>query len=1337
MKLHLSRLSIIFGAALAAGCSNDKTSPGPTGDDGRVTINSDGDDLADNVEAKDEPVDVQPAGMRNAVVYVPDPVYSLTLVAEVAPPVVDGELLQATSVSFDGERAAVSYNTAGDTHAGAVDIFQFDKDGHPNLVSRATFEGTDVNAVTAGAGRLWLATSTTDEAFDTPAVLEGLTVLWNGQLSLDNHVRVGLSSHAATSVAVGDGLVYATSGAEGGVFAFDPKNEAFIAQESLSDARWVTYPGNGTVVTVAGVPGRLSVKDEENLAAIGDYTFNGASVPEAKSTVQVFGGKAFIAGGPGGTVILDLATGDQLAQIPVPTGLPLAQSEVVTNAVTVDEDLLFVSNGAAGAYMVVADGSLAADPKLGMPRLTVAGRLLFDGEIASVNHITYKNGFLFVATGRGGLKIVRADRLVPEVVEPTGFPYVSGFTTESERAGWTFSGSWGWGGPDGERQGVSGPFMDNDPAQSGSASGDAELGVNLEIPDKSASAIMLSYGASFVDASDKVELQVLADDGGWKTVATFAAEHQREGQSSRVVGLDDYRGKTIRVRFHQVMGPSAGVRRFTVDDFAVAPLELPSVDFPYVSGFDSEADQAVWSFEGPWAWSDDAFEGDVALDANPEAAPQPSRDDSQVAEMRAFVPVPPTGSPVVELRYRSYGLEAGDRVFLDIQEEGSASWVRLADFSAFRNVDEWSFHQSAIDDYRGKNVRLRFGLAYGKGTGVRTFVADSLRVGQMVVSDIAYPWSSDFEGATGEAAWVTENALARVQSSPDWAIEADPEAGAGAVGEARMVSYVAMPPLGPVAVSYRGKLQLLPGDQVFIESQNNDDPAWTAIATFGDEQNHSEWARFETPVEPRSQHLRFRFRVAFGPAVGQRQVTFDDFVVTGLTDEHFTYPYDAALDNQALSSWVVNGAWSATGDAVVANPDMAGPTTMVGHDLMMPAFVEVPSGGRPSMNVLIALELTDPNDALVLQVQSSDDSQWTTVRTYTSFHNRQEYGWDEISLDAWKGRSVRMRLCYRLGETGGGRWMSLAALRIEDLAVDTFTYPYKNNFESQAARQQWSSWGGWSASSVLDGNSGDVAQSGWDELQTATMSGEVPVPATYNAWLGFRHHLADFAAGDRLSVEIQPSDSAAWSSVAELTSEHVRGDWGAIEVPLDAFAGRGVRVRFALHMAASDAVRTINVDDVWVGPLSLITLEAPVSNEFSQPQSTQAWSLSGHWGWDGSALSSNPQGVDTASHATFQTARFNGFVDVTKVVSPTLKVSYKLDLKDIADRAYIEVLQPGSTQWIQLAALKVANNSTVPVQGSWSLSGLTKVSVRFRVVSAASAGVRTFAVSSVTIGQGL
>lgn len=1337
MKRNLSRLSIILGAAFAAGCSNDKTSTDPTGTDGRVTINSDGDDLATNVESKDEPVDVQPAGMRNALVYVPDPVYSLTLVAEVSPPVIDGELLQATSVSFDGERAAVSYNSAGDTQAGAVDIFQFDKDGHPNLVSRATFEGTDVNAVTAGAGRLWLATSTSDEAYGTPAVLEGMTILWNGQLSLDNHVRVGLSSHAATSVAVGDGLVYATSGDAGGVFAFDPKAETFIAKESLADARWVTYPGNGTVVSVAGMPGRLSVKDEENLSAIGEYSFNGATVPEAKSTVQVLGGKAFVAGGPGGTIVMDLASGAELAQIPVPTGLPLAPSEVVTNAVTVDQDLMFVSNGAAGAYMVVADRSLADDPKLGMPRLTVAGRLLFDGEIASVNHITYKDGFLFVATGRGGLKIVRADRLVPEVVAPTGFPYVSSFTDESGRAGWTLSGSWGWGAPDGERQGVSGPFLDNDPAQSGKAEGAAELGVKLAIPEKDTAAITLSYGAKFVDASDKVELQVLADDAGWKTLATFSAEHERDGQSSRIVTLDDYRGKTVMVRLHQSMGPSAGVRRFTVDDFSVAPLELPVVDFPYVSGFDSAVEQGVWSFEGPWAWSDDAYEGDRALDSNPSAAPQPSRANAQVAEMRAFVAVPETGSPVVELRYRSFGLEAGDRVYLDLQEEGAGKWVRLAELSAFRNVDEWSFLQSSIMDYRGKHVRLRFGLAYGKGTGVRTFVADSLRVGQMVMSDIAYPWSSDLEGATGEAAWITENALARVKSSPDWAIVSDPEAGAGAVGEARMASYIAMPPVGPVAVSYRGKMQVLPGDEVFVESQNNDDPAWTTVAAYGAEQNHGEWARFETPIEPRSQHLRFRFRVAYGPEVGERVVAFDDFVVAGLSDERFTYPYDAALDEQALSSWVVNGAWAASGGAAVAQPDMAGPTTLVGHDLMMPAFVAVPSGGRPSMNVLIALELTDPNDALVLQVQSSDDAQWTTVRTYAAAHNRKEYGWDEIPLDAWKGRSVRMRLCYRLGENGGGRWMSLGALRFEDLAVDTFAYPYKNNFEALAAQQQWTTWGGWSASTMLYGNTNKVAQNGWDELQTATMAGAVPVPATYDAWLGFRHQLADFVPGDRVSVEVQPSDSAAWTNVADLTAEHVRGGWGSVEVPLDAFAGRAVRVRFALHMAASNAVRTINVDDVWVGPMSLITLDAPVASNFANQQSVDSWTLGGRWGWYGGALSSNPAAVDTASNATFQTARFNGFVDVTKVVSPTLKVTYALDLKDVADRAYVEVLQPGSTQWIQLAALKMANNSAQPVQGSWSLSGLSKVSVRFRVVSSAAAGARSFAVTSVVIGQGL
>ena len=65
---------------------------------------------------------------------------------------------------------------------GAVDVFVFDKDRQPKLTSRATFSDTDVHAVAASAGRVWLATATADESFGTPAVLERADAVERGAL---------------------------------------------------------------------------------------------------------------------------------------------------------------------------------------------------------------------------------------------------------------------------------------------------------------------------------------------------------------------------------------------------------------------------------------------------------------------------------------------------------------------------------------------------------------------------------------------------------------------------------------------------------------------------------------------------------------------------------------------------------------------------------------------------------------------------------------------------------------------------------------------------------------------------------------------------------------------------------------------------------------------------------------------------------------------------------------------------------------------------------------------------------------------------------------------------
>ena len=78
---------------------------------------------------------------------------------------------------------------------------------------------------------------------------------------------------------------------------------------------------------------------------------------------------------------------------------------VVTNAVSVDDDLMFISNGEAGVY--VAEASSRFDGNNCDPQnITMLGKLRFD-DLQSANHVDYKSGYLYVAAGLGGVKVVR------------------------------------------------------------------------------------------------------------------------------------------------------------------------------------------------------------------------------------------------------------------------------------------------------------------------------------------------------------------------------------------------------------------------------------------------------------------------------------------------------------------------------------------------------------------------------------------------------------------------------------------------------------------------------------------------------------------------------------------------------------------------------------------------------------------------------------------------------------------------------------------------------------------------------------------------------------------
>ena len=83
-------------------------------------------------------------------------------------------------------------------------------------------------------------------------------------------------------------------------------------------------------------------------------------------------------------------------------------SVVVTNAVAADRDLVFISNGEAGVYVAQSPKRFNQFDDEESIELRLWGRLGFQ-DLQSVNHIEYKKDILFVAAGRGGLKIVKVN----------------------------------------------------------------------------------------------------------------------------------------------------------------------------------------------------------------------------------------------------------------------------------------------------------------------------------------------------------------------------------------------------------------------------------------------------------------------------------------------------------------------------------------------------------------------------------------------------------------------------------------------------------------------------------------------------------------------------------------------------------------------------------------------------------------------------------------------------------------------------------------------------------------------------------------------------------------
>jgi len=407
----------------------------PSQSSARIEIINDADKLAQKIHRSEAPVRIQRNELEQTDM-VPAISVSLDLIAEVESPRVNGTRLQATAVHPGATKNhfLVAYNVRGPVQRGAVDYFNIQDPSVPDLRSEALFTDADVNHVASDGVAVYLATATSDESFEAPAVLEVL-YLHGENLTLEGHRRRALSSYAANCSLIDGRSVYVTTGDNGHLFALDLSDLSVQSTSLLDDARWVDVE-DGKLVVVQGTPGRIATFDQSTFAPLGTFAFEGARTAESKSTVQVLGGKAFVAAGRDGVQVLSTVTGAALGSLPIPA-LPdeagIDGSDVTTNAISIVGRVAFVSNGGAGVYVAVLEEDPAATDSETPVRMQYYGRVAFDG-VESINHVWYTGENLVVAAGRGGVRVLRV------VVNTDGEPPAPVFEYRMDECEWRGTG---------------------------------------------------------------------------------------------------------------------------------------------------------------------------------------------------------------------------------------------------------------------------------------------------------------------------------------------------------------------------------------------------------------------------------------------------------------------------------------------------------------------------------------------------------------------------------------------------------------------------------------------------------------------------------------------------------------------------------------------------------------------------------------------------------------------------------------------------------------------------------------------------------------------------------
>ncbi|MEM7551865.1 MAG: DUF4114 domain-containing protein [Bacteroidota bacterium] len=332
-------------------------------------------------------------------------------IASVESPQVSGVKLSATHFEVDDNKAYVSYHKQGDQHLGATEILDLSDPYNPILQSQISFLEADLNALTYkndGQAKVYLAASNRVHG----ATVYQVDILGNifgsqiNRMNLSNSLD-GAVSASANAIDVLNGKMIVTAGKTfGGTFLIDENTFDVEQVMEQSDAKYAvttnTLGSDYYVSLITGDVAKLEVGLMSNFMSpqsynIGSIVHNNVErAYRGKSTMEISplnSQEVYVSMGADGLKSFDFTNGAILKES---KGTMLVAGN--TNGVTLDEDFIYIANGADGLAVAEYPESNDIDPVFFWD---------LEEQPASVNFVKARNDYLFVAKGEGGFHILK------------------------------------------------------------------------------------------------------------------------------------------------------------------------------------------------------------------------------------------------------------------------------------------------------------------------------------------------------------------------------------------------------------------------------------------------------------------------------------------------------------------------------------------------------------------------------------------------------------------------------------------------------------------------------------------------------------------------------------------------------------------------------------------------------------------------------------------------------------------------------------------------------------------------------------------------------------------